>query len=215
MPAAATVFDGSRWGWGVRSRLEAILAEQRVARDYVLAHPDDRGALLWLADSVWDEIILMRTESMTFSRTTDAALIRSVMTDTRIWSAISDDGSPPREEFQPVICDAIWYVAVHDGAELLGLFMFTPLNTILWEVHTCLLPISWGDRAVAAARQLSPWIWANTQCRRAITSVPAYNRLALRLAKEAGMVEYGVNPQSFLKGGKLHDQHMLGISPPG
>ena len=152
---------------------------------------------------------------MTFERTTDAALIRCVLTHPRIWGAISDDGSPPVEEFQPVICDALWYVAVHDGAELLGLFLFTPLNTALWEVHTCLLPHSWGDRALQAAREISTWVWANTQMRRVITSVPAYNRLALRLAKEAGMVEYGINPQSFLKGGKLHDQHMLGISPPG
>ena len=122
------------------SRREAILAESGQRAIFVLAHPDDRGGLLWLADLVWDEVILMREgeRKMTFERTTDAALIRCVFTHLRIWGAISDDGSPPVEEFQPVICDALWYVAVHDGAELLGLFLFTPLNTIRGKcIHAC------------------------------------------------------------------------------
>jgi RimJ/RimL family protein N-acetyltransferase len=152
---------------------------------------------------------------MTFERTTDQALIHRVMTHPRIWRAITDDGTPPVEEYKPVVADAFHYVAVHDAGELLGLFLFTPMNTVLWEVHTCLLPNSWGGRALEAARGISTWVWANTGFRRVITSVPSYNRLALRLAKEAGMIEYGVNVKSFLKNGRLWDQHMLGISPPG
>jgi RimJ/RimL family protein N-acetyltransferase len=150
---------------------------------------------------------------MIFERTTDASLVRSVLTDPAIWRGISDDSSPAREEYEPAMSETIWYVAVRDRAELLGLFVFVPQNAVCWEVHTCLLPHSWGDRAAQASREMSAWIWANTPCRRIVTTVPSFNRLALRFAKEAGLTQYGVNPASFIRDGRLHDQHLLGISP--
>lgn len=36
--------------------LAVILAEQQAAAEYLLAHPGDSGAVLWLADWVWEEI---------------------------------------------------------------------------------------------------------------------------------------------------------------
>lgn len=149
---------------------------------------------------------------MRFERTQNPQLIREVLTHPRIWDAISDDFSPAREEFQPAMNEALWYVAVYDGAELLGIFLFVPQSRICWEVHTCLLPHSWGIRATEAAEEVARWIWANTPCRRIITNVPAYNRLALRFAKHAGMTPFGCNERSYQKNGILHDQIMLGLS---
>jgi len=152
---------------------------------------------------------------MTFKRTRDATLIWDIMSNPRIWRHITDDGSPPPDEVRPnPEAQGMYFYLVYDGDELLGLFMFVEVNTVCWEVHTCLLPCAWGLRSVDAAREMSEWIWANTGCKRIITTVPEYNRLALALAKHAGLVEYGVNTKAWLKDGKLHDLHMLGISPP-
>jgi RimJ/RimL family protein N-acetyltransferase len=151
---------------------------------------------------------------MTFRRTTDADLIRSVMTHPRVYPHITDDGCPPVEQFAPVLSPAIWYVEAHDGEELLGLWAFVPQNAICWEVHTCLLPNAWGQRGAKAAKEMAAWIWANTDCRRIVTNVPSCNPLAYRFARKAGMVEYGRNTDSFLKDGKLYDQSLLGLSKP-
>lgn len=134
------------------------------------------------------------------------------MTHPNIYPHITDDGCPPVEQFEPVISPAIWYVEARDNDVLLGLWAFVPQNAVCWEVHTCLLPHAWGDTAAIAAKELASWIWENTDCRRIVTTVPAYNRLAYRFARKAGMTEYGRNPKSFLKNGKLYDQLLLGLS---
>lgn len=149
---------------------------------------------------------------MTFERTHSLFLVRQIMTHPRIWPHISDDACPEPREFRPLDHPGVWYVLVSAGAELLGMFVFAPQNGVCWEVHTCLYPAAWGPRAREAARAMAGWIWANTPCRRIVTNVPACNRLALRFARDAGMEQFGVNPQSWMKHGKLHDLIMLGIS---
>ena len=154
---------------------------------------------------------------ITFERSTDYALVRRILTHPRIYKYISDDYSPSADEYRPVKSEAVWYVVVRDrhtgGSDLLGLWMFVPMNGICWEVHTCLMPCAWGDVGLEAARQLPAWIWRHTPCRRIITNVPATNRLALHFALKAGMRVYGINKASYLKDGKLCDQTCLGLSP--
>lgn len=157
---------------------------------------------------------------MTFERTSDLDLVRRVLTHPRIYPFISDDFSPPADEYRPVENEAVWYVAARDRlavvqAQLLALWMFVPLNGICWDVHTAVLPCAWGEVGLEAARQLPAWMWANTPCRRIVTTVPTCNRLALHFAVRAGMRIWGYNEASYLKNGLLYDQVCLGISAPG
>jgi RimJ/RimL family protein N-acetyltransferase len=98
-----------------------------------------------------------------------------------------------------------------DCAQLLGMWSLVAHNAVCWEIHTCLLPHAWG-RSLRAALEMAEWIWRETPCRSLITHVPAYNRLALKFARQAGMTEYGVIPRSWLKDGILWDQIVLGLS---
>lgn len=144
-------------------------------------------------------------------------LVKRILCHPRIWPHISDDHSPPADEYQPVRHESVWYVVARDkktgGSDLLGLWMFVPQNGICWEVHTALMPCAWGDVGLEAARLLPAWIWRNTPCRRIVTNVPTTNRLALHFAIKAGMRVFGINEGSYLKGGKLCDQVCLGLSP--
>ena len=153
---------------------------------------------------------------ITFERTHDLELVRSILTHPRIFDKISDDYSPPASEYRPVESEAVWYVIARDvqeaGTDTLGLWMFVPQNGVCWEVHTALLPVAWGDIGLEAARELPAWIWAHTPCRRIVTNVPVSNRLALHFAMRAGMRVYGVNEKSWQKDGQLWDQVCLGIS---
>jgi RimJ/RimL family protein N-acetyltransferase len=151
---------------------------------------------------------------ITFQRTWDLELARSVITHPRLFPFLSDDHSPRPQEFRAPRDERVWYVLAYEDDELLGLWMFVHYSPVLWEVHTALLPSAWGASARAAARAMAEWLWAHTSCRRLITNVPAYNRLALRFAEAAGMRRFGVNERSLLKNGRLHDQIMLGLSRP-
>lgn len=151
---------------------------------------------------------------ITFERSFNYGLIRAILTHKAIWPHISDDSSPAADDYRPIESEAFWYVLVRDCDEVLGLFLFAPQNGVCWEVHTALLPHAWGDRAMQAALELPEWIWENTPCRRIVTNVPEYNKLALNFALDAGMRPYGRNEKSWLKGGRLWDQVCLGISAP-
>ena len=143
----------------------------------------------------------------------DVDRVRATLTHPLIYPHISDDGSPEQEDFHPTEHPAIWYMAAWDQETYLGLFMFCPSNSVTWEVHTCLLPRAWG-KSVEIAKSMAQYMFENTQCRRIITSVPAQNRLALRLAERVGFTRYGVNERSWLKDGQLQDQIVLGLSKP-
>lgn len=149
-----------------------------------------------------------------FERTTDYRLVREIMTHPKVYPWIADDGSPAVEEFQPVEHPAFWYVLAFEEEELLGLWLFSPQNSICWEVHTCLLPGHGFRRAREAAAAMALWIWENTPCRRIVTNVPRFNRTARTFAEAAGMTRCGVNLRSYMKNGELHDQLMLGMSRP-
>lgn len=152
--------------------------------------------------------------SITFERTFDLDLIRTIVTHEKIWPHVADDGAGRPEDYRPVDHPAIWYVLVLSGHELMGVWIFNPQTSACWEIHTALLPKAWGTLAHRAARFIVPWVWEHTTCRRIVTNVPVYNRLALAFAKGAGMEQYGLNPKSYQKDGKLYDQILLGISKP-
>jgi RimJ/RimL family protein N-acetyltransferase len=156
---------------------------------------------------VFDSLLMI-----TFQRTYDYDLIESIMTHPQLYEAAADDFAPTRESFQPRTDSDIWYILVRFAGNVIGLFALAPQNAICWEVHTRLLPAAWGPIARAAAAALVPWVWENTGCRRLVTVCPSYNRLAIRFAERGGMTRYGVNPQSWQKGGALFDQVLLGIS---
>lgn len=151
---------------------------------------------------------------ITLERSTDWETIKKVITHPRIWPAVSDDGSPPPEQWEPLKDAAAYYVLIKDNEELLGLWAFYPHNSASWEVHTCILPNAWGNRAKEAVKKLSAWVWENMPAQRITTEVPDYNRVALRFALAAGLVPYGCNPKAYQKNGKLHDVILLGISRP-
>lgn len=147
--------------------------------------------------------------SFTFAFTRDLDLIRPAVCHERIYPRTVDDNSPTREAFTPPeIC---LYATVWQGEEYGGVFGLVPHNSVLAELHTALLPSMWGD-AAEVGRHFIGWVFETTSFQRLIGAIPEFNRLALRMAKSSGMTEYGVNPGSFLKHGKLHSLIMVGVS---
>ncbi len=153
---------------------------------------------------------------MRIERTHDIDLVTRIMSDPAVYPQISDDGSPDIEDFIAVDDDAIYYLLVLDNSEnVLGLFLLHPHNTVLYEIHTCLLSTCRGAQADEAAQKVLDWIFNNTPCKKLMTYVPETNKPALHYAQRAGLKIEGINTQSFLKDGELYDQTFLGITRTG
>ena len=150
---------------------------------------------------------------MTFTRTRDLELIRSIATHPKVWPTLGDDLVADPEQWTPVLHDGIWYVLVEEDGRVRGMFIFFPENSVCWQVHVCMLPEAWGT-AGRAAREVFVWLWRQTSCRRIAASIPVWNAPAIHCALRAGMEPFGVNRHSSLKNARLHHQLLLGISRP-
>lgn len=148
---------------------------------------------------------------LTYERTVDYGLVRSIITHPTQYQWAGDDFSPPAAEFKPNEDERIWYVLAMDGEKLMGMMMFLPQSSVCWEVHCCLLPACWG-RTTEAARGAFAFLFRHTQAQRIVANIAAYNKLAIRLAVRSGMEMFGANRASWLRNGELHDQLCFGIS---
>ena len=151
---------------------------------------------------------------MTFERTFDWDKIKEIVTDESVYRHIQDDFSPSPEDWQPLQDESIWYVIAREGEEIYGLFALIPENKICWKAHPCLLPNTFGYLSRLITQQFIEWLWDNSPCLRLIAEVPETNQIVKKYAMDAGMTQFGVNEKSLMKGGKLQNQVLYGISKP-
>jgi hypothetical protein len=150
----------------------------------------------------------------TFERTTDWPLIKAISTQGFVWARIKDDFAGNPENWEPSEDPSIGYVLVKEDGEVLGLWICAAESPVHYVVHTRLLPIAYGERSRRAARAFLDWLWTNGKCQRLTMNICVTNRIAIRMAKELGFEEFGVNKRSFMKCGTLRDQMLLGLSRP-
>lgn len=147
--------------------------------------------------------------SLSLVRTHDMDLVKSIMLHDSIWQKIHDDGCIGAE---PQDMETIYWLIVYDNGKASGMYLVYPLNAACYEMHTCLLPEIWGQKANKAAQLLANYLFGVIGVKKVITNVPKSNKIALKYALRNGMTIEGVNRESFLKNGALEDQTMLGMT---
>lgn len=148
---------------------------------------------------------------MKIERTHDMALVAEIMRDPAIWPHVHDDATPA--DWAPTDAEGFfWMLVTLDNGDVGGVFLVHALNGYCYEMHTCLLPRTWGEQAAKAAQMLAGWVFNVAGGEKLVTNVPANNRAARRFALAGGMQQEGINRASFMKGGKMIDQIFLGIT---
>ncbi len=149
-----------------------------------------------------------------FERTRNLDFVSGIYTLPNVWPWIGDDYAPERRAFQANEDPRIVYLFCRERSTTVGLLTFLPQNTICWEGHIILLPRR-KTRGHVILRGALEWMFEHTTAQRIVGAIPAYNRLTVNLVQRAGMTQYGVNPRSFMKNGKLEDQVLFGLSKEG
>lgn len=147
---------------------------------------------------------------VSFERTRDLALVRSIVTHPRVYRGVLSDFAPTPEAYQPPDNESYWYLIPKRLNVPLGVFVFVPQSPVWWEAHMALLPQAWGE-AAEISKAMVAWLAQHTSCRKITAHVPQYNRLMIHLAKRIGMTHVGVNTRSVRKNGTLHDQQIFGL----
>jgi len=145
---------------------------------------------------------------MQIRRTHDMSVVQPILAHPSIFPHIHDDGFT---EAAPIDHEGLYWLLVEEDKPL-GVFLVHAHNTACYEVHTCLLPETWGRSSLEAAQLVGRWIFENTPCQKLITHVPESNRLAKKFAIRSGFTLEGINRASFLRDGVLLDQFLFGIT---
>ena len=139
------------------------------------------------------------------SETRDLAAVRELLTDPLCYSRMGDDTAPLLAQFA-VTGGPYRFIQAVEGERMAAVFMLVPKDFYMASVHTlksgsvaevhfCFCPFAWG-RSIAIAKRFTEWVWANTLYIALDGMVPSYNRLALKLARDAGFT-----PMLCLRGG--------------
>lgn len=138
---------------------------------------------------------------MTFEVTHDYALVARMLSDLRCYRRYANDTAPSPDSVEAFVSkSSAGYILASEDGRPCAVFVFR------WEkrpeIHFCFAPEVWG-RTLPIAKGFMAWLWASTKLKRVVGPVPAYNRLALRLAKAAGFQPYGEEKNAGTRNGKL------------
>lgn len=121
----------------------------------------------------------------------DCYVITSIVTHPQVYPYVSDDNSPPPEEFKlPELGPDFFAVLCFDDDHIVGCFLFVKKNDTCCEIHTCMLPAARG-KAVDFGNMAVQMIFNETPFSAIVTFIPKTNEKAKRLAIKCGFVEIG------------------------
>lgn len=171
-----------------------VILQNQIGRDQLVSH----GLSARLAKQVKVE------------RSRDAAVIRAICTHPEIFPHVTDDFFPSPEAWTVPDLEHFHFFVAIDDVGVCGFGAFHPRNFACWEAHCGFLVRAYGQVAITAIRQMLDLMLERVP--RIVGEIPISNRRAIAFAKRAGLVEYGINRKSTLRGGQLIDQVCLGLS---
>lgn len=147
-------------------------------------------------------------------RTHDMEAIRKIACEPSAYRRMADDAAPKNPaDWHPDTEHGIWLLAEDEHGPF-GVFRLNQMNAALWETHVCMARRGYGEKSRKAFLEMLRWTWQNTSCRRLLGYISETNRLALKLALDSGMQQYGYSPRSWLKNGVLYGLILVGIDRP-
>ena len=138
----------------------------------------------------------------------DLNLINEIILNPFVQDDIADDSSLGVSLAE--IPSHVQFMGVYDNDILCGLYMLVPQNCATVEVHTCLLPLLRGKKAIQAGRLIIEYMF--DQYKKIISWIPVDNKKAELYSKLLGFKIEGISRESYLKNGKLQDMKLVGIT---
>ena len=138
----------------------------------------------------------------------DLNLINDIILNPFVQDDIADDSSMGVSISE--IPSHVRFIGVYDNNILCGLYMIVPQNCATVEVHTCLLPLLRGRKAIQAGRLIIQYMF--DRYKKIISWIPVDNKKAELYSKLLGFKIEGISRESYLKNGKLQDMKLVGIT---
>lgn len=143
--------------------------------------------------------------------TNDMHLIREIMISDEIWDCSVEDGTK-KEGFYPSFDNmSVWFLCTVDG-KVAGSILAHNDNVTTIKIHPYILS-NYRVKSRIIIKEFFKWFLCNAKfASKIIVSIPFSRKVVYNFAKKVGFVDEGINRESYLSGGTLYDQWMLGIT---
>jgi RimJ/RimL family protein N-acetyltransferase len=156
--------------------------------------------------------------SLSVNPTRDLAWIDGVLRDPAVFPTIADDSCPdPQALSAAALLDnpASVFLRVEQDGAAVGFFAFLPTeNPHEYELHTNLLPVCRGARALAAFRLAADYLFAHTDAREIVSFAFSNNPAAALMMRLAHFVARGEEPHRATVGGQQVDCRWYALARP-
>lgn len=147
---------------------------------------------------------------ITATRTFDADTIRAVLLAPEIYATIAEDGH--ERSLDPDLRDTLW-LEMRDEHELVAVYQLERINGITAQIHANVLKKHRKKYSRATGEAALQWVVENLpEINKIIAVVPVIYPNVKDFTCGFGFQVEGVNRQSYLKNGEIHDQWLLGIT---
>jgi len=149
--------------------------------------------------------------NVTVARTFDVHQLNYIARDESIYPHISNDDSPPPEEFElyNLNTPSNYFLTIKNNNKLVGFWMLLERSPSIYDVHTCILPEGRGQVASLALPQALKYIFTATPAMLLVTQVPASNPEARKFATWAGFKSIYTSKNSWVKDGAKYDMDVM------
>ncbi len=139
--------------------------------------------------------------------------VLEILTHPEIYPNISDDLSPPVEDFSLDMLNGHEYL-VGFVDKPIGYVGLHPANGITLIAHIQILPEYRKEYALEFGKGAAQWIWDNTQFMKIQASIPTLYPNVISFIERLGFNKEGVSEKSYLRHGEIHDSVYFGMARP-
>ena len=148
---------------------------------------------------------------MIASRIHDAKVVKSILLRPEILATIAEDGAA---DVEPDMERNIWLL-MKSGETEVGLYQIERINGITAQIHANVLPEHRKPHSKATGTAALDWVMMHLpEIHKIIAVIPVLYPNVRDFTLSFGFQVEGVNRQSYLKNGTIHDQWILGITRP-
>lgn len=153
----------------------------------------------------------MISQDVKITHLTDMSIVKSIITSKEIWEQAAEDGVS-KEGYQPYFDSLTAWLLCECEGEQIGLIYIHNDSLCAVSIHPY-LKHKHKRKGRAMMKAFFRWFISlpDTLCKVNV-SIPASRKIVYNFSKKVGFKDEGINRSSFLKGGKVYDQYLLGLT---
>jgi len=142
----------------------------------------------------------------------DLDLINKILRHPDVYESITDDFSPPVDEFtaEDMLRNPNIYVLMRSGVEL---HMFFPWNSLTFEAHVITLKPGRGNSVLKGAVYVGDYMVEHTKCRKLVSLIPPLYPRAMLYAEKLGFLKVGMVDDCHIRNGRVYPKIIYTIDP--